>query len=839
METAPAASSVLGSVVIIALFLLIAAATEPVIKRLRFPHSVFLLFAGTALGLLVNWLTDQVEGGWIAEVSGYVSGYRLSAEAIFFIFLPTLIFEAAYKIDARLLFKNLLPILLLAIPALLISTFIVGFSLHYFAGMELLVGLLFGALISATDPVAVVAIFKELGAPKRLALLVEGESLFNDGTAIVIFGIILSLFTSVESASWADSFLSGSGQFLVVFLGGVSTGFVLAYAVSWILGHIHMNPPVEILLTTILAYLSFVVADHVFHVSGVMSTVAAGVFLGRYGRTKISPGVHEFMHHFWETMAFAANSILFLSIGLLLPQVFQASSFATYLWPLVIAVVAINFARAFSTFTLIPTLHMTRFVEKISRAYQVVMWWGGGLRGAIAVALALTLAGSQLTSQDQAGIIFLTFGVVLFTLVANALSIQPIIRLLGLDRLQATEVFSRELASLHAKRVASETLQKTEHFVDTRPVVKRRVLDEYLLELEELRRRVSDLSGLNAEEKKEVLAGEALLLEKHVYFDLFALGHISDLAFQDLEYEINLELDRLKGKQELFVSRRQFEEPAWYDRLFKPLARLIPSRTTKELVLRYEKGGATIIAAERVALHLKDRIEEHPDLQSSVQALQEHYKGLRSAAVDEVGQIAAGFPEYVDTVVEMILRRQSLHVQRKELDSMHHLGQLPDMVFQQLVQRLEGALDALSTKPVEHIVLKPENLLRTVPFLAAMDDREFQRLSLLLTTKPFLKHETLIHEGERGQEMYMIARGAVQVFRGNRDDPQVLATLKAGDILGEMSLLSDEPRVASAVTMTHGSALVLRKKDFQKFLDQNPQLRRRIKQLYEERLATL
>ncbi|MEE9186706.1 MAG: cation:proton antiporter, partial [Bacteroidota bacterium] len=325
-----------------------------------------------------------------------------------------------------------------------------------------------------------------------------------------------------------------------------------------------------------------------------MSTVAAGVFLGRYGRTKISPGVHEFMHHFWETMAFAANSILFLSIGLLLPQVFQASSFATYLWPLVIAVIAINIARAFSTFTLIPTLHMTRFVEKISRAYQVVMWWGGGLRGAIAVALALTLAGSQLTSQDQAGIIFLTFGVVLFTLVANALSIQPIIRLLGLDRLQATEVFSRELASLHAKRVASETLQKTEHFVDTRPEVKRRVLDEYLLELEELRRRVSDLSGLNAEEKKEVLAGEALLLEKHVYFDLFALGHISDLAFQDLEYEINLELDRLKGKQELFVSRRQFEEPAWYDRLFKPLARLIPSRTTKELVLRYEKGGATI-----------------------------------------------------------------------------------------------------------------------------------------------------------------------------------------------------------------------------------------------------
>lgn len=839
METAPAASSVLGSVVIIALFLFIAAATEPVIKRLRFPHSVFLLFAGTALGLLVNWLTDQVEGGWIAEVSGYVSGYRLSAEAIFFIFLPTLIFEAAYKIDARLLFKNLLPILLLAIPALLVSTFIVGFALHYLAGMELLVGLLFGALISATDPVAVVAIFKELGAPKRLALLVEGESLFNDGTAIVIFGIILSLFTSAESASWADNFLSGSGQFLVVFLGGVSTGFVLAYAVSWILGHIHMNPPVEILLTTILAYLSFVVADHVFHVSGVMSTVAAGVFLGRYGRTKISPGVHEFMHHFWETMAFAANSILFLSIGLLLPQVFQASSFATYLWPLVIAVIAINIARAFSTFTLIPTLHMTRFVEKISRAYQVVMWWGGGLRGAIAVALALTLAGSQLTSQDQAGIIFLTFGVVLFTLVANALSIQPIIRLFGLDRLQAPEVFSRELASLHAKRVASETLQETEHFVDTRPVVKRRVLDEYLRELEELRGHVSDLSGLNAEEKKEVLAGEALHLEKHVYFDLFALGHISDMAFQDLEYEIDLEIDRLKGKQELFVKRRQFEEPAWYDRMFKPLARLIPSRTTKELVLRYEKGGATIIAAERIALHLKDRTEEHPDLQSSVHALEEHYKGLRSAAVDEVGQIAAGFPEYVDTVVEMILRRQSLHIQRKELDSMHHLGQLPDMVFQQLIQRLEGALDALSTKPVQHIVLKPENLLRTVPFLAAMDDQEFQRLSLLLTTKPFLKHETLIREGERGQEMYMIARGAVQVFRGNPDEPQVLAALKAGDILGEMSLLSDEPRVASAVTTTHGSALVLRKKDFQKFLDQNPQLRRRITRLYEERLANL
>ncbi len=210
----------------------------PVARRLDFPFTVLLAALGVVFGFTVQAL-HGVEGMGIAgDFFAALDGFSITSEAVFFIFLPALVFESALSIDVRKLFDDIGSILLLAIVGLLISTFVVAGAIYPFADVSLVVCLLLGAIVSATDPVAVVAIFKDLGAPKRLAILVEGESLFNDATAIVLFGILLAM---VEGGAEAD-LLGGALAFVRVFLGGVIVGYIFAHVICWVIGRLHRVP---------------------------------------------------------------------------------------------------------------------------------------------------------------------------------------------------------------------------------------------------------------------------------------------------------------------------------------------------------------------------------------------------------------------------------------------------------------------------------------------------------------------------------------------------------------------------------------------------------------------
>ena len=202
----------------------------PVARRLNFPFTVLLAAVGIVFGFAVEALAGLERQSWFgipfdffAEALG---GFEITSEIVFFVFLPALVFESALAIDVRKLFDDIAPIMMLAVIGLLISTFVVGGSLYAVSGVSFVACLLLGAIVSATDPVAVVAIFKDLGAPKRLAILVEGESLFNDATAIVIFGILLAM---LEPGTEAD-LLAGTALFLKVFFGGIVVGLVMARA---------------------------------------------------------------------------------------------------------------------------------------------------------------------------------------------------------------------------------------------------------------------------------------------------------------------------------------------------------------------------------------------------------------------------------------------------------------------------------------------------------------------------------------------------------------------------------------------------------------------------------
>ncbi len=401
---------------IIALFF-IAAISSIALRRIKIPYTIGLV----VVGVLIAYLAKDV------EALDIVRDIRLSHDVILYVLLPTLIFEASISINSRLLFKNLIPILIFAIPGLLVSTLIVGTIMSIFTPLHLGAAILFGALISATDPVSVVALFKEIGAPKRLTILVDGESLFNDAAAIVLFhlivvGIVSQLTIDVENV------LYGGLNFLKVFFGGLAIGTIIGYAISWIIRNSRNEPATNIALSTVLAYTSFIIAEYFFEVSGVMAVLASGMLLSWQGLTHFTQETKQQLYYFWEYAAFVCNSFIFLLLGVaelqLILMIGEESSILLYM---AIAVIAVTLARFLVVFVM-PNIIPFRFT-KLDTRYKTIIFWGG-LRGAVPLALVLSLSRNF---EHQQLLVELTLGVVLFTLLVQGPTIKPLMRVLKID----------------------------------------------------------------------------------------------------------------------------------------------------------------------------------------------------------------------------------------------------------------------------------------------------------------------------------------------------------------------------------------------------------------------
>ena len=417
----------LGTEQLIIGLLLIISLVAMAVRQFRIPYTVALVL----IGLLI--------------ASQSQLNFELTPELILALFVPPLVFEAAFHISFNELRRNLPGILLLAVPGVVITTLVVGGILRLGTTLSLSVALVFGALIAATDPVAVVALFRALGIPKRLSVLVESESLFNDGTAIVIF----NLMVAVELTGRFN--LAGSvASFIAVAAGGVLVGLALGWMVSWIIARID-DYLIETTLTTILAFGSYLIAEQ-FHVSGVLAVVVAGLINGNIGPRGMSPTTRIVLFNFWEYVAFLANSLIFLLIGLKV----DLGAILSAWQPILIAILAVLVARAIVVYGL--SWLVNRVAEPIPLKWQHVINWGG-LRGAIGLALALSLPISLGPQRDL--LIDMAFGVVLFTLLIQGTTMRPLIRRLGIvSRRQPQIEHETRLARLISLRAAESQLDR-------------------------------------------------------------------------------------------------------------------------------------------------------------------------------------------------------------------------------------------------------------------------------------------------------------------------------------------------------------------------------------------
>jgi len=388
---------------ILILLLLIASAVAMATKWVRVPYTLALVIVGLVISPM-----------------HFLPAVHVSPDLILLIFLPALLFEAAWNLKLDQLRRNLLPILVLAVAGVVLSTGVISLILHYGLGLSWRPALLFGSMISATDPVSVLALFKTLGLPSRLATIVEGESLLNDGTAVVVFRIIL---IAAAGSSVGGLALSSLREFVVVVACGLLAGVILGVLASTLTSYFD-DHLLEITLTTIAAYGSFLMAEGL-HVSPVIAVLATGLVIGNYGRQKgMSPPTQLAVNSFWEYAAFVVNSLVFLLIGLEI----QVVTLAENVWPVCWAIAATLAARAVAVYFLMPVSNF--FGEKISLRWQSVLFWGG-LRGSLSIALVLSLPAAV---PERAQLITMIFGCVIFSLLVQGLTIGPLLRRLGFAR---------------------------------------------------------------------------------------------------------------------------------------------------------------------------------------------------------------------------------------------------------------------------------------------------------------------------------------------------------------------------------------------------------------------
>jgi len=377
------------------LLLFVSALVAMLTRRVHLPYTVGLVLAGMAL--------------YFARI--YIK-WHLSKDLIFSVFLPPLVFEAALFIHWRD-FKRELPVVtLLATMGVALAASVTALGMHYALKWDWGSAIVFGVLISATDPVSVIATFKESKAQGRLRVLIESESLLNDGTAAVAFVTVLGVFAGNHETA-----LSIFGDLVMTILGGVLIGGTIAYFLMLLAGR---TPDylVEITFTTLAAYGSFFVAEH-FHCSGVLAALTAGLVVGNFRASgSISTAGRQAIGPFWEYIAFVATSLVFLLMGAQ-----EAQQHFQGLWaPVFGAIILVTFGRAVAIYPLCALF--VRSHLKVDLRQQHVLFWGG-LRGALALALALSLPDDL---PHQNAIIVITFAVVAFSVFAQGLTITPLLR---------------------------------------------------------------------------------------------------------------------------------------------------------------------------------------------------------------------------------------------------------------------------------------------------------------------------------------------------------------------------------------------------------------------------
>ncbi len=806
----------LSEVILIIMGLLtIAMLAAGLCRNLPIPFTVFLVIIGISL----NSLSQQV------EVLHALHEFRLTPDLVFFLFLPALVFESAFNLDARQLIKDLAPVLTLAIPALLISTVIVGVGFWLLLDINPIVSLLFGALISATDPVAVVALFKELGAPLRLTILVEGESLFNDATAIVLFHILLSLALA-GSLSMGDVGIA-FWEFFRVFFGGVLVGGLLGMLLSECMRRLKVDDSGLVVLSLILAYVSFIVAEHHLHVSGVMAVVTAAICLGVYGKTRIPQSASLLITETWEFIVLICNSMLFLLVGLSV----DLHSLLNHSEAILIAAVLVIFARACAVYPLVPATTRLFKLPQVTIGDQHIMWWGG-LKGGLAIAIVLSIPD---TLPEREFLVNVTLGVVIFSLLINASTIRYLIHFLGIDRLTTDEEAELIRGMNHARDKASHVIDRFRKAQLLTDIGHEKVGEAIHTVFP------AETSGTIGRDDIRQVHLEALRIEGDELEHLYAMGVVQNYTYLDLRNTLQRDRERWNTAHDdsvavVSVGMSPFMrlEKAILKRLreINWAAGLLARYQTTRLSHRLQHDIASTLMCKATIASLEKNQSLDPDSRKRVVAIYQERMQSRFQRLDAVRH---EFPEFYQHYELRLFQKVALLAAGQRIRQEHHHGEIGAKAYTRIENSLHEALRNLPRLPTSMRMVSASELIKMVPLFSGLSETALEKLAQRAQSVTFLPGDIIIGEEERGDALYIITHGKVRVFKNKEGQERQLAELGEGAFFGETALLGDHVRTATVKTVDTTILLRLREQDVNALAAEDPEVETKLQAAAEAR----
>ncbi len=821
--------------------LIIGAGTRHFLKKSPLPYTVSLLVIGLGLGALTrlgyfgewNIIGLKLDASFISDAVGWAG--QIDPHLILYVFLPTLIFEAAFAMDVHTFKKSVTNAFILAVPGIVVALFLTGALVMLMKTLGLglsmwtwSIALLFGTVISATDPVAVVSLLKDLGASKKLGTLIEGESMLNDGTAIVIFMVLLVGITG----SGADS-SSPIVEFLRVAVGGTVVGLAIGYfVIAWV-KKVFNDALVEITVIVAAAYLTFYVAEHFLHVSGVLGLVAFGLMMASIGRTRISPEVEHFLHEFWELFAFIANTLIFLIVGVVIANniVFTMQDFII----LILLYIGIHAVRALVITMFYPLMKKAGYGLSKKNAY--VVWWGA-LRGAIGLALALIVAAeTKIDSHIRDQFLFYTAGIVTLTLLVNATTIKALLQTLGLTDIPPAKQKMILTAKSYLRTTAENSMEKLKSdrflgranwesvktYLPEEPEKKEIVLDEGKhSNLYEKRRRV-------------------LEKEKSSYWNQFKEGLLGPIAVRNLTDAINEIIDS-EGK--ISLSERKDLEQLWQTPKFLTKLQSLPilgkmsQRFFVERLANSYDAARGFVEAQYETLKLAEGMAISSDteeltIDEDIATIESEINENRIHGLTFLRNLKNTFPEIYDSIATRQAIRSNLNSELKIVERLQKKGQIGSDEAYKMIESIEERMKKLVDTPPEIKPPEKAKLLQEIPWLRELDKTSFNKVVSLFQHRNYTVGEKIIKEHGQVDGLYVVARGSVKVTINKK----LIDILGKGSVIGEIAVLTNVSRTATVTAESPVTVLRLTSVSMQQVIHDNHTLEDKLWQIAAPRLT--
>ena len=695
------------------------------------------------------------------------------------------------------------------------------------SGWSWLMALLFGAVISATDPVAVVSILKESGASKKLGTLIEGESMLNDGTAIVIFMVLLATITGQASET------SPIVEFLRVSVGGIAVGLLIGYIIIAWVKKVFNDALVEITVIVAAAYITFYIAEHFLHVSGVLGLVSLGLLMASVGRTRISPEVEHFLHEFWELFAFIANTLIFLIVGIVIANniVFTGRDFLI----LIILYIGIHIVRAIVIAMFYPLMKKAGYGLSKKNAY--VLWWGA-LRGAIGLALALIVAGESKidgTIRDQ--FLFYTAGIVTLTLLINATTIKALLNFLGLTDIPPAKQQMILNSKSYLRNASENSMEKlkSDRFLGR---ANWEIVESYLPEEPENIEIVLDEGKYSNlyETRRRVLEKE-----KSSYWTQFKEGLLGPIAVRNLTDAINEIIDS-DGK--ISLSERKDLEQLWHTPKFLnklqsiPVLSKISQRFFFDQLTNSYDAARGFVEAQYQTLKLVESMAissntEELTIDEDLATIESEINENRIHGLTFLRNLKNTYPEIYNAIATRQAIRSNLNNELKIVERLQKKGQIGSDEAYKMIESIEERMKKLIDSPPKIVPPEKAILLKEISWLKELDKTTFNKVVSLFQHRNYAVGEKIIKEHGQVDGLYVIARGSVKVTINKK----LIDILDKGSVIGEIAVLTNISRTATVTAESPVTVLRLTSVSMQQVIHDNHTLEDKLWQIAAPRLA--